>query len=195
MNKYIRILGVIWVMAVMASCATANKEDVSKFTEEPLTEFNKSLTADMLNAANFKTYEAQAASKLIELYDYFAAISNADLDSASRQHIKRLALDLYYGTDPVTPFSGLSEPPADLDSFLNQLGSEEFVEHDFAVKSIDFIEGFSLAPDSLQYLGKVRYEVIVDGRSAGTSEIKVLIKKVEKQFGDEMEKVWDVLFY
>lgn len=187
---------VILVVLMASGCASAYREgsaDEALAEAAPTeAELDDQLTRDQLSEAQLSAFEIRAQQKLQDFIDYLNMVGDPSLDSAFRTEAARQAEAL------------LASPPAEREVRKNRPSSAalrvaslpEFMRTavgPLAITALTIRQPLEL-DGSAQYRGKLSFKTLLTGSGEeGTGhEADVVVRKVEKSFGDEIKVVWEV---
>ncbi len=186
-----------------AGCASANREpaaDVALAETAPTeAQLNDQLTADRLSAGQLRALEVRAQQKLRDFFDYLNLVSDPSLDSTFRAEAARQALLLFANPQARVRLTPAGQQPRTMTA---QQWLDELVQSDELVTFATGEPALSYPltrEDSLQYRG----ELSMPGAEATESEartsqgsaptrVRVLVKRVAKDFGGDEMQVWEV---
>lgn len=184
MNSFFNI-GLICGFFLCCACATSPTEKGAEdmIETQPIQEsaLEAQFESEQMDAPRLKAFEARAQQKLQDLADYIKILEDPTLDSTFRQQAMRQALALFeHETGPM----------------LQGFYDEELQASKYSIQDIQVAR-------PLQSTGTERYEGVLSFKSNMTTsqgasvitpkEAVIVLKKVEKEFGDERKLIWEVL--
>jgi hypothetical protein len=197
MNKFFDIL-VISCFFICGACATSPREKRAEdMIETPAmqeSELEAQFESEPMNSERLKAFEARAQQKLQDLADYVNMLKDPTLDSNFHQQAMRQALALFEDENDVAEEDAENEMMSRT-MLKNLLDENEHISK-FTIDSVQVVK-------PLQSAGKERYEGVLSFESnlitsQGTSvitpkEAVIVLKKVEKEFGNDRKLIWEVL--
>ncbi len=179
-------------------CATAYREDSANEmpaaapTEAELTD---QLTADRLSPAQLRAFELRAQQKLRDFFDYLTLVGDPALDSTFRTEAAEQATALFTNPRAVVRIAPTGQSAEDrvVGQWLKALAKSDEAAT-FLMGEPALIRPLTLG-DSSQYRGALSVPVpsAGDGESeAQTYQVNVLVKRVDKDFGEDEMQVWEV---
>ena len=183
------------VILFVAGCASAYRENsADEVLAEAVpteAELEDQLTRDQLSEAQLDAFEIRAQQKLRDLIDYLAIAADSSLDSTFRQEAVQQAEAL------------LTPPPmlvreSEARSTAKPLSASPLPDRlvripTTAVTALAIQQ--PLSPEgSGQYRGTLSFSAPAADGDEGTTqhEATMVLQKIEKRFGDEVELVWEV---
>lgn len=192
----------LWASVLGAGCASANREsaaDVALAETRPTeAQLNDQLTADRLRPDQLRALEVRAQQKLRDFFDYLNLVGNPALDSTFRAEAARQAMELFTDPQATMRLNPVGFPARTMTArqWLDELAqSDEAVT--FAVGKPTLSRPLTLA-DSSQYRGELLMpgieETEGEARMSQVSahRVRVLVKRVAKDFGEDEMQVWEV---
>jgi len=199
MNRFFDIL-VIACFFFCCGCATSPREKGAEdMIETPVMQesaLEAQFESEPMNNERLKAFEARAQQKLQDLADYVNMLKDPALDSTFRQQAMRQALALFEDENIVVSIDTSQKNNNTANTILQELHDEQLQISKYNIQDIQVVK-------PLQSAGKERYEGVLSFESSlttsrGTSvvttkEAAIVLKKVEKEFGDERKLIWEVL--
>ena len=182
------------LLSGLASCATSPRERVISDASEEATimsgELEAQFTSDHLTEDRLSALEQRAQQKLLDFADYVSLLSDSSLDSTFLTQAEEQARQLFM---PPEARIVLAEEDFLISDFFREIQQSKDA-FPYVVQNIRVTK--SLQPSSSeQYAGKISFSqpVTVNGREITYErEAEIRVKKVDKQFGSEQKKVWEV---
>ena len=183
------------VILFVAGCASAYRENsADEVLAEAVpteAELEDQLTRDRLSEAQLDAFEIRAQQKLRDLIDYLAIAADSSLDSTFRQEAVRQAEALLAPSPMLVRESEARSTAKPLSSspLPNRLVRIPIA----AVTTLTIQQ--PLSPDGAnQYQGTLSFSAPAADGDEGTTqhEATMVLQKIEKRFGDEVELVWEV---
>ncbi|MDX1283876.1 MAG: hypothetical protein R3182_02645 [Draconibacterium sp.] len=175
MKQFVKILTYLFLLVLLTA------EDCGNSTPEPSpSEIRVSLyqtmedefTTDQLSEVQLAAFEKRAEQKLIDLFELINMYSDTSLNVQFRQQARQTIANAFISETDFEEFLG---------SLINT--SKESVNLSRSLQ-LDF---------ATQYSGGISF-IYTQGEETLTGEMKVVLKKVSKQFGNSELEVWDVYF-
>jgi len=178
----------------IASCATSPRESAVSDSSEEATvmsgELEAQFTADHLSAEHQDALEVRAQQKLLDFADYITLISNPNIDSTFRQQANEQTRQLFI--HPQTMIS-LDEENIIIEEFLDKVRLSG-KNQQYIVQNIEIAQPLR-QESAQQYSGELTFsqQSVVDGQgNTHQHQAEIWVKKVDKKFGKEEKKVWEV---
>ncbi len=157
------------------------------------------MTAERLSEENLEAFEVRAEQKLQDFAEYVGILSDPEKGSALRKRAREQLLELF--VDPTTRISSFPGPEGETRSYSVERLTKELEEASSAKLRIS-LEEVKSSPfqrtEEERYEGKLEFRMIREyqGKEGGTQEgeyeVRTLMKRVPKRFGDEEELVWEL---
>ena len=191
----------LWASLLGAGCASANREsaaDVALAEAAPTeAQLNDQLTADRLRPDQLRALEVRAQQKLRDFFDYLNLVGDPSLASTFRAEAARQALLLFANPRASVRLAPTGHSPRTMTAqrWLEELAqSGEAVV--FSLGKLTISHPLTLE-DSLQYRGELSMPPTetAEGEarmSQVSAPIRVLVKRVAKDFGEDEMQVWEV---
>ena len=199
---------IVWIVLLFAllgvGCASANRESSA---DEALAEaipseaeLDGQLTSNRLSESQLRAFEIRAQQKLRDLIDYLNIVSNNSLDSTFRYEAARQAESLLISSS----VNADADADADADAEQTNATAEELrvyrlldaLDHPSASRPLTIAAVTvrqPLAPDGpSQYWGTLSFKKS-SAEENTEHEATIVVRKVEKTFGEEVDVVWEVL--
>ena len=177
MNRFSNIL-LIFSFFIGYACANSPREKMAEevIAASPMqeSELKDQFESDQMTQERLRAFEARAQQKLQDLADYINILKDPNLDSAFRQQAMAQALALFED---------------DTSTFLQKSYYEQPLVSKYIIEDIQIEK-------PLQEADNERYEGLLSFKSNTTTpprEAVIILKKVEKDFGDERRLIWEVL--
>ena len=178
----------------IASCASSHRERAieNESAEASIMsgELEAQFTTDYLSSDLLDALEVRAQQKLLDFADYVVLISNPTIDSAFRTQAKEQALELFIQPEIPIIFEGESTK---LEDFFSAIHQKKGLTN-YTVRNIEIAQPLQQESDQ-QYTGSLSFSqsMIVDSQeTVHQREVKVWVKKTDKQFGNKQKEVWEV---
>lgn len=176
--------------------------EVNRIRAEMVQSFEEEFEIGKLDEVNLNAFEDRAIEKIQDFGEYIMIYTRKDYDTAFKTQAGKMIFDLFIDNNVLIDIdlsTGMSEDLT-LFGFLELLDSCEYDE--LTVSSQDFVLDTPLhfSGDSL-YKGVVSYSNKILGVTSGDSllihsasnRVEIIIKKVNKKFGNRSSLIWEVL--
>ncbi len=188
----------LWMIGVLASCATANREEVSVPAELPVetttshTALEEQVYADELSPEVLKAFELQAQTKLKDCYEFLQLISNPGYDTTFRKQAITQTLALFSSGSGLLQ-TGLDSSQVSLPSFLEELYKGKWGETRYQVSQVVLKVPLSMTSDT-SYAGQMAYMLKLNDQYVSGRPVlqDIVVKKVSMDFGGEVSVIWKV---
>ena len=188
----------LWMMGVLASCATANREEVSVPAESPVetttshTRLEEQINADELSPEVLEAFELQAQTKLKDCYEFLQLISNPGYDTTFRKQAITQTLALFSNGSGLLQ-TGLDLAQVTLPLFLEELYQGKWGETRYQVSRIVLKVPLAMTSDT-RYAGQIAYRLKLNDQyvSEGPFLQDIVVQKVSVDFGGEVSEIWKV---
>lgn len=180
---------------LLCSCATTHRdkllEDMVENKESmPESErLEAQFTSERISTYELEAFEIRAQQKLQDFSDYMNLIADSTLDSTFREQAIRQALALFVSNNTPVAVHPKKETVEDLLHHLRYSGES----WNYTIQSIEILH--RLRPTmGQQYRGVLSFQQTLSQENgpAITRQANILVKKVEKTFGEKREWVWEV---
>jgi hypothetical protein len=149
-------------------------EDMVETLPMQESELEAQFESDQMDAQRLSAFEARAQQKLQDLADYINILKDPTLDSTFRQQAMNQAVALF---------------EVETSTLLEKLYKEQPPISKYIIENIQVVK-------PLQLIDNERYEGLLSFKSNITTSPQdaiIVLKKVEKEFGDERRLIWEVL--
>ncbi len=177
MNRFSNVL-LIFSFFICYACANSPREKVAEeviaATPVQESELKAQFESEPMNKERLRAFETRAQQKLQDLADYINILKDSALDSAFRHQAMNQALALFEN---------------DTSTFLQKSYYEQPLVSKYIIEDIQIEK-------PLQEADNERYEGLLSFKSntiTPAREAVIILKKVEKDFGDERRMIWEVL--
>lgn len=202
---YILIVLAAYLLLCSKSCGSDNGDNAElqknriRKTKELI---RAEAESEILSDQSLRAYEANAKQKLADFADYLTIYYNTGLEQPMRDQARLMIADLFTSGDIVlAPFTriGNSAGQFTLTEMLSEDYLPEYPTTKILFDSIAVVEPLKYSGESV-YTGILSFYCRVKSVSGndtlvserGKMEAEMLVKKVNKTFGDENLKVWGV---
>lgn len=177
----------LWAIFLVLMVGIGVRAQSSGFPDQRF-QVEQSFVVEQLSSERLSGFEFRAKQQLADFANYISLISNPDYAPEMRQHAYKLALALF--DRPDCPLSGVAcNGKCTVKSFLEGLLSSK-TQATWTVSEVQRTQ--ALTSDKQGYLGRLRFVCRRSDGSSQTAEVAVILKKLEKRFGDQREWVWEV---
>ena len=194
MNRFFNIW-LIFYFFFCCGCATSPREKGAEdMIETPIMQesaLEAQFESEQMDELRLKAFEARAQQKLQDLADYVNMLKDPTLDSNFHQQAMHQALALFEDENAVAEEDAENEMMS-RNMLKNLLDENEHISK-FTIDSVQVVK-------PLQSAGKERYEGVLSFNCNMTTsegitpkEAVIVLKKVEKEFGNDRKLIWEVL--
>ena len=200
MIKNQSIWQIIVVLMLLASCASANKEEISlaevRDKANASHEVDQQFTAERLARGNLIAFESRAKEKLADFFNYMGLISDPKYDVTFKSHASNLAEELFIDFETKIPTEG--QEYLTVQEFIKNHFDAIYGQREFKINSIEVSQQLQPIENKEHYRGVLSFDVSVIAPLNITpttykGEIGFSALKVDKSFGKDTRRVWEVL--
>lgn len=205
MNKYLIILLFLFLISVKIHAQAIDTENLtSKEASTTNIEFSileNIFVSEELAVSEKQAFEQRATQKLYDYYDYVELISYQNLDKALKDYTIKQIIDLF--NEDISVFDDftqiIQEDFENLENYINNISKLKIEKIEIEVSDLQFIQQLEIKSKNI-YTGKIayqiKYQIIEEGSVINTfsqrNEIEIILKKIEKNFGNETKKIWQI---
>lgn len=179
-----------------SSCAISKKENEQlEKNNVGLENFrNYSVLNDTISNENLLYFENRAMQKLVDFYDYLNILGHESFNNTLMDEVRSSAGKLFFDRQiKIDPYK-VNQQLAGLKTveILLKENNGDSALPKIDILNIEIIEGFQ-SHGGEHFEGKMRFDIKNDKASIIlTKEARIGLRKIEKKFGEETLKVWEV---
>ena len=182
----------LWIL--LNACATSHRDKMREEAEENAAigkRLESQFTTDQMTEEKLEAFEVRAQQKLQDFADYLNILADTSIDSIFREQAIRQTLNLF-ASDSVTVT--MDDQKKSIRTFLEDIRQQEGGKGKFDVAEIEVTTPLA-STTPRQFSGVLSFQQTWSGEEApvaATRQMHILVKKVEKSFGEEKKQVWEV---
>jgi hypothetical protein len=203
MKQFFQILSILMLLLLMTAEDCSNNSTQmarQKIQREQFQQIEEDFVNDEISKEMLLAFEERAVQKLKDLDDFVTIYMSEGLPKEFREQAKNMIHKEFYSEDDCHRFfAGLSlkEDTAQVLLFRSGIQNKLVLKTD-SVSISERIQKHT----GLRYLGEIGFTVgLLEVNRTDTiftdsknKVLKIIIVKTEKEFGPDIEKVWEILF-
>lgn len=180
-----------------------DKENVLQIRDEIMYSIREEFKTEHLTDINREAFEERAKEKIIDFADYLSIYSTKAYDTLFRQQARQMMVNLFINHDALITISMSGQD-------ILKANTLETLIHDIYTNEFNLVELKIINPEiyellhteeTAKYVGKIKFSHELLGISSddtllldsGTNQIDIITVKINKTFGNDSIRIWEVL--